>query len=257
MATTRKKKIIKKTSKKKSSKSKSSIFWIAIFVSATVLSVVAWHLFSPDKYRINKNSFLKDIPKGFSSFGIDVSHHQGNIDWKMLLKKEHYDTIIHFIYCKATEGSTHIDTRWNTNRSTLNNMGIPNGAYHFFITKETPRPQAEHFLNHWKKREVDLPPVLDVETEGFSDEDLRAKMTIWLEEVEEQTGMRPIIYTSLSFFNTKFKNYFPNHKFWIAAYSQKPDCIDDEQIMHWQYSENGSLPGIKENIDLNVSKISF
>jgi len=242
-----------KNSKKKSSRGKIAI-WLLIIL---VISGIGWFFIPSTSKKINKNDFVHDIPKGFESFGIDISHHQGEIDWKVLLDDEKFDTIIQFVYCKATEGNSHIDTKWEENRKTLNNKGIPNGAYHFFSPQDAPLPQAEHFLNHWKKREVDLPPVLDVETEGISDEDLRNKMEIWLKEVERKSGMRPIIYTSNHFFDTKFKDYFKDYKFWIAAYSRKPECIDDERILHWQYSENGSLPGIDELVDFNVSKIAF
>lgn len=206
---------------------------------------------------VNRNSLIADIPEGFSSFGIDISHHQGEIDWKKLFEQERFDTIIHFVYCKATEGADHIDTRWNYNREMLQQLGVPNGAYHFLSTKTLPRPQAAHFLSQWRKTASDLPPVLDVETEGFSDEDLRAKMKIWLGVIEKETKMRPIIYTSLHFFETKFAQDFKNYKFWIAAYSRRPDCLDDKRIVHWQYSETGSLPYIDEDVDLNVSKLSI
>ena len=243
-----------KKSKKKTSEGKIAIWLFIIFV---FLGIV-WYFFpSSTTKKINKNTFVNQIPKGFESFGIDISHHQGKIDWKVLLDDEKFDTIIQFVYCKATEGNSHLDTKWEENRKILNNKGIPNGAYHFFTPKDTPLPQAEHFLNHWKKREVDLPPVLDVETEGISDEDLRNKMEVWLKEVEKKSGMRPIIYTSYHFFDTKFKDYFKEYKFWIAAYSRKPECIDDNRILHWQYSESGSLPGIDELVDFNVSKIAF
>jgi lysozyme len=243
-----------KKSKKKTSGGKIAIWLFIIFV---FLGIV-WYFFpSSTTKKINKNTFVNQIPKGFESFGIDISHHQGKIDWKVLLDDEKFDTIIQFVYCKATEGNSHLDTKWEENRKILNNKGIPNGAYHFFTPKDTPLPQAEHFLNHWKKREVDLPPVLDVETEGISDEDLRNKMEVWLKEVEKKSGMRPIIYTSYHFFDTKFKDYFKEYKFWIAAYSRKPECIDDNRILHWQYSESGSLPGIDELVDFNVSKIAF
>ncbi len=257
MVTSPKKKPIKKVRVKKQVKKKSNTRWILPLFVLAFLTIITLYFLSPFEKKINKNSFLENIPLGFESFGIDVSHHQGEINWKKLFYKEHYDTIIHFVYCKATEGNSHVDTKWNYNRKTLNNLGIPNGAYHFFITKEAPRPQVNHFLNFWKKREVDLPPVLDVENEGFSDNDLREKMKIWLDEVEKRTGMRPIIYTSLNFYETKFKNHFPNHQFWIAAYSKKPDFINNKSILHWQFSENGILPGIDEEVDLNVSTIPF
>ena len=253
-----KKKPIKKSIKKKNTngKSKSSLVIILIAI-LFILSFLAWKYYPVYTQKISKNSFLENVPDGFESVGIDVSHHQGNINWDHLLNNEHFDTIIHFVYCKATEGNSHVDSKWEFNRKTLNNLGMPNGAYHFFISKDKPRPQVDHFLNYWKQRDVDLPPVLDVETEGFSDDDLRKKMTIWLNEVENRSGMRPIIYTSLHFYKTKFKDHFPNHKFWIAAYSQKPTCIEDKNILHWQFSENGILPGIDEEVDLNVSKTPF
>lgn len=252
-----KKKVIRKISKKKKNKSSFNFWKLILFIGIPLLIFATWYLYSPLKTKIDNNSFVQKIPKGFQSFGIDVSHHQGKIDWQDLMVKQHFDTIIDFVYCKATEGSTYIDPQWEFNRKKLNDLGIANGAYHYLMSKKIPRPQASHFLNFWKKREVDLPPVLDVETEGYSDDDLRAKMTIWLDEVEKQTGMRPIIYTSLHFFETKFKNYFPNHKFWIAAYTQEPGFINDKRIIHWQYTEQGTLPGIDNVVDFNVSVLSF
>ena len=82
-------------------------------------------------------------------------------------------------------------------------------------------------------------------------------MKIWLKEVEKRTGMRPIIYTSLNFYETKFQNDFLDYKFWLAAYSRKPECLHDERIIHWQFTETGKIPGTKEEVDVNVTKISF
>ena len=252
-----KKKVTSKRTSPKKSRRKKRYWPVVIFIFLPLIAFSIWYLIQKNQHPHDKKAFIETIPKGFESFGIDLSHHQGKIDWNHLFKTEHYDTIIDFVYCKATEGSTHIDTRWESNRQILNEFGVANGAYHFLNTKKPPRPQVSHFLHHWQKRSSDLPPVLDVEREGYSDEDLRAKMMIWLDEVEKQTGMRPIIYTSLHFFQTKFRNYFPKHKFWIAAYSQQPTCLTDDRVIHWQYSEEGVLPGIAEEVDFNVSKIGF
>jgi len=227
-----------------------------------VFGIVAWGIYLgvsgvKKKRSVTKTTFLQNIPPNFASIGIDVSHHQGKVDWDLLFSDLRFDTIVRFVYCKATESLTHLDTKWDYNRKTLNNLGILNGAYHFFDGFAAPKDQAAHFLTHWKPREIDLPPVLDVETEGISDADLIAKMRIWLTKVEEETGYRPIIYTSDHFYESKFKGKFPGYYFWVAAYSRKPTSIDSEQIIHWQYSETGTLPGIDENVDLNVSKIPF
>jgi lysozyme len=251
--TVRKKSLVKRTSKKKKAK---SMVWLFVTLGAIIICILFFYVTQKNK-PIPSASFRKVVPKGFPTIGIDVSHHQGEIDWDKLFNKSGYDSLIHFVYCKATEGNTHFDRQWERNRSILNDLGIPNGAYHFFTTKEDARPQAIHFLNRWKKRDIDLPPVLDVETEGISDEDLIEKMKSWLNYVEHKTGMRPIIYTSRHFYETKFQNVFLNHKFWIAAYSGKPTCINDNRIIHWQFSENGRIPGTNEKVDLNVSKLRY
>lgn len=258
MNAVRKKKPQRKTTARKKKGKKSSGKWRVVSIIALILAIggILYYLITDIK-PLTAVSFRKSVPEGFPSIGLDVSHHQGDINWHKLMKESGFDTLIHFVYCKATEGNTHLDTKWLRNREILNNMGIPNGAYHFFIPTDPPRPQAAHFLNTWKKRDIDLPPVLDVETEGFTDEDLIAKMQIWLTEVEKQSGMRPVIYTSLHFYETKFQDVFPDYKFWVAAYSRKPDCIDDKRIIHWQYSESEKLPGVKENVDLNVSKLNY
>jgi len=198
-----------------------------------------------------------DIPDGYSSFGIDVSHHQGKIPWKALLRNKSLDSIIQFVYCKVTEGVGHVDRQWAHNHSTLKQLNKPHGGYHFFSIKTDPLLQAEHFLTHCEVDENSLPPVLDVETEGLSDAQLIRRMTIWLNEVERICGVRPIIYTSAHFFTSKFIHHFPKHQFWIASYSREPNCINDSRIIHWQYTETGKVPGFETPIDLNVSKQTF
>jgi lysozyme len=106
-----------------------------------------------------------EIPDGYASFGIDVSHHQGSIPWNELLQNKALDSTIQFVYCKVTEGVGHVDSEWAKNHSTLQRLNKPHGGYHFFSIKSDPLLQAEHFLNHCDINENSLPPVLDVERE--------------------------------------------------------------------------------------------
>jgi lysozyme len=200
---------------------------------------------------------LIHLPKGFKSSGMDVSHHQGYIEWSKIVNTTPFDTLIDFVYCKATEGSTHIDREWESNRKQLNELGIRNGAYHFLNPNSFSIPQAKHFLATWKHREIDLPPVLDVETEAKTDKLLINNMYDWLEFVERKSGFRPIIYTSYSFYVNKFKNEFKDYQFWIASYDKDPKALSDKRIVHWQFTDNITLPGISEKVDFNVSKRKF
>lgn len=198
---------------------------------------------------------LPPIAEGFESYGIDVSHHQGKIDWPTVVSAS--DSLIKFVYCKATEGVKHVDKKWNTNRSFLVEANIPNGAYHFYLPNKNAIKQAEHFLNIYNPVSQDLPPVLDVEMEDKSDVKLIEGMREWLSLVEDKCGLRPVIYTSHHFYNTKFKERFPGYKFWIADYNEDVKGLDDNDIIHWQFTEHGKIPGIKGHVDLNYSKLNY
>ena len=225
-------------------------------LSLLALGIFSYLLWVQSNYKISVD-FNSKIPEGYNSLGIDVSHHQGIIDWNKLLDSTIVKPKINFVYIKVTEGNDHLDSQWEYNRKSLLELGVNHGAYHFFQSKKLPAPQAEHFLNHWKPSENELPPVLDVEIEGFDDEDLRHKVKRWVTIVEKQSGMRPIIYTSLHFYQKKFKGHFPNHKFWIASYSRNPRIERDPAILHWQFTEGATLPYHRTLVDLNVSKLNF
>lgn len=207
--------------------------------------------------RRGSNSLLElpPLPPSFISHGIDVSHHQGPIDWENY--KLASDSLLSFVYCKSTEGLSHVDSQWKKNREQLLELGIAHGTYHFFQPLSNPAKQAEHFLAHYSPQAGDLPPVLDAETMGSSDAQLIEAMKIWLNAVETKTGQRPIIYTSHDFYRTKFIGKFPKHQFWIANYNANVSGLEDPQIVHWQYNDHGNVPGINGPVDMNYSKIDF
>jgi len=254
-----KKKYIVKSKKKSSNKTPIVLLLIAgAFLLAFFVYIQYSKAHTPRVPPIAADAPIEiDIPSGYSSFGLDVSHHQGVIPWNDLLRNKALDSIIQFVYCKVTEGVGHVDQQWGRNHSTLKRLNKPHGGYHFFSIKTDPLLQAEHFLNHCDINDNSLPPVLDVETEGLSNIQLIKRMKIWLNEVEKISGVRPIIYTSSHFFNTKFKDQFSNYQFWIASYSREPDCMNDSRVIHWQYTDSGAVPGFETTIDLNVSKITF
>lgn len=233
-------------------------FWFATtFILLLIISLIYFNhkKTEPRRNQTNEVELIDRIPSGFSSFGIDISHHQGSIDWKELLEDNHYDTIIDFVYCKTSEGTDYPDKQWKRNRKELKKLHVRHGAYHYFRTSD-PKKQAEFFLKQWKPDSGDLPPMLDVEYECMKNPHLIHAMQTWLTIVEEKSGLKPIIYTSLNLFRTKFKNVFQNYKFWVASYGIKPTVIDhDNRIIHWQFSTKGKLPGMKTRVDMNVSKI--
>ena len=218
------------------------------FIFLIIFSLILW---SSLQFK-SSSDFNYAIPKNYQGFGIDVSHHQGKINWDTLFALP-LSPEIQFVYVKATEGKDHIDREWEYNRAALIKKKVKHGAYHFFRPGTDPIEQVNHFLKVYTPENNDLAPVLDVETEGLNDQILIENVAIFLKELEERTGKRPIIYTSYHFYRTKFHNHFQKYKFWIAAYSEPFLLPKDERILYWQFTDKGDLPfhkGVK--LDLNV-----
>ena len=97
----------------------------------------------------------------YPSQGIDVSHHQGAIDWKLLPAQG-----VDFAYIKATEGADHRDTRFFDNWAGAQRARIPHGAYHFFTLCQPGARQAAHFIAVAPREADALPPALDLERMG-------------------------------------------------------------------------------------------
>lgn len=235
---------------KKGSKKRSR--FLTLFFLA-VLACCAWYIYKSERAHGFNLSIAENRPVRYAHFGIDVSHHQGRVDWDSLFRYPNYDTLISFVYYKVTEGEFHVDREWSYNQKQLRQSGRPSGAYHFFLPKKDPYKQAANFLKHYTYKKGDCRPVLDVETDTPSLSELLGGMKIWLDEVEKKTGVRPIIYTSHHFYQEKFKNHFTDYDFWVAAYSRMPDLENDQRIGIWQYSEEGLLPTLDEGVDLNVA----
>lgn len=191
----------------------------------------------------------------YSVFGIDVSHHQGVINWELLRNRGAVNgQPLSFVFIKATEGSDIVDTQFKRNFSEARKYGIMRGAYHFYRTTTPAKQQAEHFIRNVELQPGDLPPVLDVEIhpQNISPEDFRQGILEWLARVEQHYGVRPILYTYHSFrqqyMNDPVFNLYP---YWIAHY-----YVDSLRYQgawaFWQNSDSGVMPGIKEKVDLNV-----
>src|SRR6056300_850552 len=77
-------------------------------------------------------------------YGIDVSHHQGNIKWSSVKKWNKH--AIQFVYIKATEGATYQDPKYHYNISQASKHGLKVGSYHYFRTTSPVERQLANFL---------------------------------------------------------------------------------------------------------------
>ena len=192
------------------------------------------------------------IPKGYSVYGIDISHHQGNINWGKLKSGTKEDPPISFVYTKATEGCSHQDTQFKKNWKAAKDYGFIRGAYHFFSAESSGEEQAKMFIKNVKLEPGDLPPMVDVEQDTKNNvAAYRENLSAFILTLEKHYGVKPIIYTYKDFHEKYIDNWFNEYPLWIARYNVPHPNIDDAWII-WQCSENGVLPGIKRKVDINV-----
>ena len=204
--------------------------------------------------------------------GIDVSHHQGAIDWPSV---EAAGT--RFAIVQATDGETCLDPMYATNHASARAVGTLVTAYHFAEPSSSPDEailQADWFVNNAALLPGDLVPALDLErTGGLSAGALQAWVGAWLGEVYAKLGVRPMIYSSPSFWansmgdTTMFAD-LGYSVLWIAHWgTSRPTVPASNWGGHgwtfWQYSSTGSTAGISGRVDLDryngsdLSPVSF
>lgn len=185
-------------------------------------------------------------------FGFDVSEYQGNIDWDKAKIVE--DTFqLQFVFIRATAGKDKLDTRFVQNWEKAKASNFICGAYHYYRPNENSLLQAENFIKHVQLEKGDFPPVLDIENlpKVQSMDSLKVGLKRWLTKVENHYKIKPIIYSSEKYFNDFLEKEFKGYTFWIANYNFfVEDCKDHWAF--WQFTEKGSVPGMKGNVDLNI-----
>ena len=184
--------------------------------------------------------------------GIDVSHHQGRIDWGMVRK-----TGVHFAFIKSSEGADHRDTRFKANWSAAKEAGVARGAYHFFTFCSPGRSQAENFLSRLSSDAGELPPVADVEFAGNCKgrpgyDRIRSELGAFLRRLEAALGRRPIIYLTDDSYLRIVEGYFERYSLWPRSVIGQPSESEYGGWLFWQYAGNGRVSGIGTRVDLNV-----
>lgn len=201
--------------------------------------------------------------------GVDVSAHQGSIDWAILSKQN-----IHFVFIKATEGSSWVDKRFAYNFENAKKQNLYVGAYHFFSFESSGKTQAQNFINtvplphNRQERLKFLPPVIDMEFYGafaklpLEPQSVHKKLNDLLHALESHYGTKPIIYTTPSFYSMYLRDQYQEYPLWIRSIFFAPDSLWARmfdvyftQWKFWQYNPKGILKGYKggeKYIDLNV-----
>lgn len=178
--------------------------------------------------------------------GIDVSHYQYEIDWDEVAAAK-----ISYAYIKATEGASLVDEYYDFNIREARRAGISVGAYHFYRPNVDIHVQLQNLKSTVKKEDIDLVPLIDVETRGSVSatkfvEDLRQFLIL----VEKHYGRKPMLYTYQNFYNKHFLEQFKDYHWMIACYSDNPPTLNDGKgYIMWQYTQRGRVSGVRGNVD--------
>ena len=181
------------------------------------------------------------------SFGIDVSHHNGKINWDQVPD-------VDFVYIKATEGATYVDSVYQQNINGDSARKFRVGAYHYFRTTSSVQKQFENYKKHVMKSDIDLIPMVDVEEcKKWSATQFQDSLMRFIQLVKSHYGKAPMIYSVNTFYNKYCAPRFNNFHLIIGRYgNEKPFIKGKGTYTIWQKSQTGKLSGIPKEVDIDV-----
>ena len=215
-----------------------------------------------------KGSHTRNNPvnlKGDIAWGIDVSAHNGKIDWAKVSQKAEF-VFIRVGYSGWAKGEVNSDKKAKYNLAQANKYKVPAGVYYYSqaTDKKEAKKEAAFLLKKIKGYDISLPVVIDFEyptksgkrigrlhKAGLTKKEKTAVINAFCDKVRD-AGYTPGVYASTAVYESELNvKDFPKDVFiWVADYNKKNTYAGYYDI--WQYSESGTCKGIKSNdVDLN------
>lgn len=213
-----------------------------VIVALTAVGLLGWYVWLPNH--------RPDLEAG-ERYGVDVSNHQGEIDWERVANDG-----MEFAYIKATEGGDFVDASFERNWAGAEAAGLDRGAYHFFTLCRPGAEQAANFLGVVPLDPEALPPTIDLELAGnCADRPERAsvkrEVAAFLEVIEDATGQSVVLYIGDDFEGHYRMRDQLDRPIWHRRILTRPD-VDGWWI--WQVHSHATIDGIDGGTDLNVMR---
>lgn len=226
------------------------------------------HDYVYDNFKLLENGqveYVDDTDIVVSKKGIDVSKYQGKIDWKKVAADGVEYAFIRTGVRGSTEGKLMADENFKDNVEGAVGNGIDAGVYFFTqaTTEEEAIEEAEFVIDMIEPYDITYPVVLDLEevnsdnarTASLTQEEYTRNCIAFCETIKD-AGYTPMIYGNLKTFMimldmTKIEQY----EKWFAYYNTPVYFPYEFSI--WQYSSQGSINGIKDDVDLNICMKDF
>ncbi|MGW6455675.1 lysozyme [Streptomyces sp. NPDC055078] len=210
-----------------------------------------------------------DLPpetRAAQSEGVDVSSHQGDVDWPAL-----WSSGVKWSYVKATEGTYYKNPYFSQQYNGSYDIGMIRGAYHFATPDTaTGSAQADYFIDNgggWTPDGRTLPGALDMEWNpygadcyGKSPSAMVAWIRDFLNQYKARTGRDAVIYTATSWWDLCTGNstaFGASNPLWIARYNTTPGTLPAGWGFHtmWQYTSTGPLVGDHDRFNGGLDRV--
>lgn len=207
-------------------------------------------------------------------YGIDVSHHNGEIDWKLVVDLS--SPKVQFVFMKATEGSTVVSPKFAQNWAEISKTSLIKGAYHYYNTISESSKQAENFsnvlLSNGFDREGDLYAIdVEVNNSKQASKEFAQNLGVFVQAMQKRGfTTTPYFYTTKNFWDTNLGTHgvelLSQNNLWIARWYKNTGQVPPSQPtpeelpkgakkwMVWQFTSKGKIPGILKEVDINLSR---
>lgn len=209
------------------------------------------------------------------TMGIDVARYQGTIDWQKVADGGVDFAIVRIGYRGMVDGILKEDPNGRYNLQEAAKAGIPLGVYFFStaITEEEAREEAEWVAERIGGYPITYPVVYDCENynnpdsrQYFMNKQARTDVALAFLEAIEKKGYEGMFYASKLDMeqekNWEVSRIEEDYKIWVAQYPALP-YPETKQTSYsgthhmWQYSMEGSIPGIRQSVDLNIAYFGY
>ena len=209
-------------------------------------------------FQYNRHNYLL-LQNVNSSPGVDVSAHQGKIDWTAVKNSGIEFAIIRLGYRGYGSGKLVEDDYAKQNLKEAKEAGLKIGAYFFSQALDIKEADEEiqFMLNMLADAELDMPIVLDWEIPA---EDARTKNmdARTLTDIQlhfcgqmKKMGFQPMVYFNWhQSENLYYLSELEDYPFWLALYQDR--MTYPWKVEMWQWTSSGKVPGIQGNVDINV-----
>ena len=210
-------------------------------------------LVNADSDDIDAQSLSDDaLPNGAVARGIDVSNHQGTVDWNKVKAAG-----IDFAILKVGPVYGKPDDSFERNAAECERLGIPYGVYYYSYARsvEDANKEADRTLAWLGGHHPSLPVYYDLEDNyilqdpNFSKDKLAQIAQTFCNRMEA-VGFKSGIYANLNWLNNYLDSpSLSGYDHWVAQYNWRCDYVGSYSF--WQYSSSGNVPGVNGRCDMN------